>query len=739
MNSPGLSRRNFLRVSALAGGGFALGFYFKSSPEAFALAPDNLLDNTARAFTPNPFIKITPDNIVTLVAKNPDVGQGVKTSLPMILAEELGADFSKVHIEYGALDPQLGPQFAGGSMSTPMNYHLLRKAGAVARTLLIRAAAETWAVPVSECSAANSCVTHLPTGRIFTFGELATKAAKLPLPDENSVEFKRPEENKLIGNRVGGVDNPAIVTGKPLFGLDQIVPGMVYAVYVKCPVFGGKPVSANLAEIKQLPGVHDAFMVDGTENYHGLMPGVAIVADSTWTTFKARRALNVIWNEGAGTAHNSDSYAAAAAQLGTTSGKVLKNDGDTAAALAGATKVVEANYAYPYLHHATLEPMNAIAIPTAGGGMDIVAPTQTPGDAQEITATVLKLPKDQVKVRFTRIGGGFGRRLSNDYVAEVAVIAQRIGKPVKLTWTREDDTQHGHYRSAGWHFLKGGVDAAGNVVAWQNHFVTIGLNSSEKAGRAAEMSKVEFPGRFVPNFRLEESIVNTNVPTSWMRAPGSNALAFVFQSFVDELAHAAGKDPLEFRLNLLGEDRKIPGDGQRDPVYNTGRMKGVLKLAAEKAGWGRTLPRGSGLGIAFHFSHQGYVAEVVEVSVTREGVLTVPRVVAAVDVGPIINLSGAENQVQGSIIDGLSAAWLQEITLAGGRVAQSNFNDYPLLRINAAPAKVEVHFIKSDNPPTGLGEPALPPLPPALCNAIFAATGHRVRQLPILKTDLQWT
>ena len=739
MKTPDLSRRDFIRVSTLAGGGFALGLYLKSGPAAWAQTAAAPAANAAPAFAPNAFIKITPDGLVTLVAKNPEAGQGVKTSLPMILAEELGADFSQVRIEYGKLDPRLGPQFAGGSLSTPMNYQSLRKAGATARTMLIRAAAETWGVPAGECAAAGSAVTHPPTGRRLGFGELALKAAALPPPDENAVVLKPLAENKLLGQRVGGIDNPAIVTGQPLFGIDQAVPGMVYAVYAKCPVFGGKALAANLDEIKKMAGVHDAFILGGSDNYYGLMPGVAIIADSTWAAFKARRALSVTWDEGAGATHSTAGYAAAVAQLGAAPGKVLQNDGDTAAALAGAGKVVEAGYAYPGLHHATLEPMNATAIPTADGGMDILAPTQTPGDAQEIAAKVLNVPKEKVRVRFTRIGGGFGRRLSNDYVAEAAAIAQRAGRPVKLVWTREDDTQHGHYRPAGWHFLKGGVDAAGNVVAWQNHFVTVGLNTAEKAGRAADMSKVEFPGRFVPNFRLEQSILSTNVPTSWMRAPGSNALAYVFQSFIDELAHAAGKDPLEFRLNLLGPDRSLPGPGQYDPPYNTARMKGVLRLVAEKAGWGRALPRGSGQGLAFHFSHQGYVAEVAEVSVARDGTLTVHRVVAAVDVGPIINLSGAETQVQGSIIDGLSCAWLQEITLEKGRVAQASFNNYPLIRMNAVPAQIDVHFVKSDFPPTGLGEPALPPLPPALCNAIFAATGKRLRQLPVAKTDLSWS
>ncbi|HEY4247694.1 MAG TPA: xanthine dehydrogenase family protein molybdopterin-binding subunit [Lacunisphaera sp.] len=731
-----LNRRDFLRISGLAGGGFAIAFYLPGA--AFGeVAP--ALDDTAKAFTPNAFIRITPDNVVTIVAKNPEMGQGVKTSLPMIVAEELGADFSKVKIEQGTLDPQLGPQFAGGSMSTPMNYEPLRRAGAVARTLLVQAAATTWGVPVAECEVEHGSVIHRPSGRLLTFGELAGKAAALPLPDEKNIELKKSETFHLLGSRVGGIDNPAIVTGQPLFGLDQKIAGMDYAVYVKCPVFGGKVSRANLDEIKSLPGVRDAFVVEGTADYFGLMPGIAIVADSTWSAFKARRALKAEWNEGSAASDSSASYERAATELAAKPGEILQNDGDLDAALAGPVKVVTARYTYPYLYHATLEPMNATARPTGDGGMEIFAPTQTPGDAQEIAAKTLGVSKEKIKIHFTRSGGAFGRRLSNDYVAEVAAIAAKTGRPVKLTTMREDDAQHGHYRSTGWHNLNGAVNSTGELVAWHNHFITIGLNSTDKVGRAADMSAVEFPGRFVPNYRFERSIISTNVPTSWLRAPGSNALAFVFQSFIDELAHAAGQDPLVFRLSLLGPDRKVPGPGKHDRPYDTGRMKGVLKLVAEKSDWEAPLPRGSGRGIAFHFSHLGYVAEVAEVSVSRGGQLKVHRVTVVADVGPIMNLSGAENQVQGSVIDGLSAAWLQEITLDQGRVAQSNFNDYPLLRINNAPAKIDVHFIRSDNPPTGLGEPALPPLPPAVCNAIFAATGHRIRELPLSKTNLSWT
>ena len=734
MSTPTLDRRDFLRVTGLAGGGFVLSYAL--GPVDLFAQPAVALDNTARVFTPNPFIRITPDGIVTIIAKNPEIGQGVKTSLPMIVAEEMEVDFAKVVIEQAPLNAQLGPQFAGGSLSTPMNYDLLRKAGATARTMLVEAAAQTWGVPAAELTAEHGTVVHRATGRRLAYGELATKAATLPIPDEKTLRLKDPDEFKLLGSRVGGIDNPAIVTGQPLFGLDQKVPGMRHAVYQRCPVFGGKVVSANLDRIKSLPGVRDAFVLAGTANYGGLLPGIAIVADSTWAALKAQRELRVTWDEGAGAGQSTAAFAAQAEALTAKPGPLVKEDGDTATALASATKIVEAKYFYPYIHHATLEPMNALAWPTANGGMEILAPTQVPGGAQELVAQTLDIPKEKVKVRFTRIGGGFGRRLANDYVVEAAAIAQKIGEPVKVTWTREEDTRHGLYRPTGWHYLKGGTDAQGNLVAWHDHFVTVGLNSDQKPGSSAGMSPAEFPARFVPNFRLEQSVISTNVPTGPLRAPGSNALAFVFQSFLDELAHAGGCDPVAFRLALLGADRQIPAANAQGPVWDTKRMKDVLTLAAEKSGWGKPLPRGSGQGVAFHFSHRGYVAEVAEVSVAADGTLKVHRVTVAADVGPIINLSGAENQVQGAVIDGLSAAWLQEITVEHGRVVQGNFNDYPLLRMPDAPA-VDVHFIQSKNPPTGLGEPALPPLPPAVCNAIFAATGKRIRQLPISKNDLR--
>ena len=729
-----LQRRSFLKLSALAGGGLALGF--STLPDLLAADAATATAATPSTFSPSAYLRISPEGLVTILSKNPEVGQGVKTSLPMIIAEELEVDFKTVVVEQVGLDKRFTQQFAGGSTATPNHYEQLRRVGATARTLLIEAAAQTWGVPAAECRASLGVVYHRGSDKKLTYGELVAKAATLPLPDEKSVQLKDPKDFTLLGTRVGGVDNPALVAGRPLFGLDVRKPGQLFAVYEKSPVFGAKFSSGNLDEIKKLPGVRDVFALEGAGGREGVMPGVAIVADSTWAALSARRQLKVTWAEdAAATSQDSTGFAKFAVEAGPKGGAVQRNDGDVTAALAGAAKTVEAAYAYPFLSHATLEPQNCTA-QFKSGKIEIWAPTQNPAPGQDLVARVLELPKDAVTIHMTRIGGGFGRRLSNDYLAECALIAKRIPVPVQLVWDRTDDLRHDFYRPAGFHLLRGGVDAAGKVVGWYDHFITFGLNNTEKPGSSAGMSPDEFPGRFLNNYRFEQTIISANVPTGPWRAPGSCALAWVIQSFIDELAHAGGRDPVELRLELLGETRQLQPSG-RGVAYHTGRMKSVVAAAAEKSGWGRPLPRGSGRGIAFHFSHRGYVAEVAEVTVAPDGTRKVDKVTAAVDVGPIVNLSGAENQVQGSIIDGLSAAWLQQLTIEKGAANQTNFHDYPLLRIGDAP-QIEVHFLKSDFSPTGLGEPALPPIAPAVCNALFAATGKRIRELPISKADLAW-
>ncbi|MET3119478.1 isoquinoline 1-oxidoreductase beta subunit [Undibacterium sp. GrIS 1.8] len=745
-------RRRFLRNSMIASGGLMLGFYWNqsNSAEGKVAKPDALASaDSAADFVPNAFIRIAPDGVVTLISKQPEIGQGIKTSLPMVIAEELEVNWKDVRIVQGDLNPAYGSQGAGGSTSTPTNYTEFHRLGATARTMLVSAAALTWGVPASECTAENSMVTHGPSKRQLGYGALVAKAATLPVPDAKQVVLKDPAKFKLLGTRIGGVDNGAVVSGKPLFGIDVKLPGMVYAVFVKCPVFGGKVVSANLDAVKLLPGIRDVFVVEGSGSVNALLPGVAIIATSTWAAFSARKQLKVVWDEGKFASQSWDGFVAESKTLSKQAGaSTLRKDGDTPAALKVAAKTVEAAYQYPFISHASMEPQNCTAwFKPADGSLELWAPTQNPASGQNLVATTLNIPKEKISLHLTRSGGGFGRRLSSDYVVEAAAIALKVRAPVKLTWSREDDLQHDHFRAGGFHFLRGGLDAKGKLVAWHNHFVTFANRVTRdgasvlQPGSGGSLSGDEFPGRWVENCLLEQTAIECGIPMGPWRAPGSNVFAWVFHSFIDELAHAAGRDPVAFRLEILGDKEIVPGTGERGQPYNVGRMKRVLQEVADKSGWGKkTFARGQGQGIAFHFSHRGYIAEVAEVTVSKQGELKVDRVVVVSDIGAqIVNLSGAESQVQGSVIDGLSTLMYPELNIEKGRIVQSNFHEYPLLRIATTPPKIEVHFLKTDFPVTGLGEPAFPPLAPAVCNAIFAATGKRVRQLPLSRVDLSWS
>jgi len=744
VNTP-VSRRSFLRASALAGGGLLLGSYVLEN-EAWAASPAAAPPADA---TLNLFVKIAPDGIVTIISKNPEIGQGIKTSLPMIVAEELDVDWKDVRVEGIPLDARYTGQSAGGSTATPQNYDNMRKTGAAARAMLVAAAAQQWGVQPSECTTASGVITHTSSGKKLKYGEVAEKAAALPAPDLNTVTLKDPKNFKILGTRVPGVDNLAVVTGKPVFGIDATVPGMKYAVFEKCPVFGGKATAFNSDEIAAQPGVFKAFIVEGTPNLSGLVSGVAIVADSYWAAASARKKLKVTWDEGAHANDSSVSFQAQADAFakGAPAQSVAKT-GDADAALASAAKVVEGNYFYPFLSHAPLEPMNCTAV-VKDGKAELWCSTQQAQGGQGLVARTLGLQPADVKVNIMRSGGGFGRRLASDYMADAAWIAKEAGVPVKLIWTREDDMQHDPYRAAGWHYFKGGVDAGGKLIAWKNHFVTFTQDGQRGADRAPGAG--DFPHRSVPNVDIGTSMIPFNVPTGPLRAPGSNGFSFAIQSFIDEMAHAAGKDPVQFRLELLdlipppapapaggapGGRGGAPGASGPDPA----RCKGVLQAVAERSGWGKQkLEKGRGMGVAFYFSHQGYFAEVVDASVSKAGVVKVNKVWVVGDVGAqIVNLSGAENQVQGAVLDGLAEALYQEITIDKGRTVQTNFNNFPLMRMSAA-CEVDVHFLKTENRVTGLGEPALPPAPPALCNAIFAAIGKRIRTLPLSKQDLKWT
>ncbi|MCY4012361.1 MAG: molybdopterin-dependent oxidoreductase [Gammaproteobacteria bacterium] len=708
-----LDRRQFIKLTGLVGGGLMLSF---TLPRAAA---------AGGPLKPNGYVRIDADGI-TLLAKNPEVGQGVKTSLPMIVAEELDAAWDDVTVVQSPIDAATyGMQFAGGSMSIPMNWTPLRQAGATARAMLVGAAAKQLGVPAEELSTRDSHVIHEASGRKLKYTALAADAAEMPVPDAASLTLKSTGDFRLLGKRITGVDNEALVRGEALFGIDVSVPGMKYAVYQKCPAIGGKAKSANLAEIKAMPGVHDAFILDGNDNAMDLLPGVAIIAESTWAAIRAKRALAVEWDE---TEASKDSWSAAVAEaesLRGEAGERVVDEGDVDAAFESAAERVSGYYTYHFVSHAQLEPQNTTAS-FADGALEIWSPTQTPDWGMDAVARATGIDKSKITLHQMRCGGGFGRRLYNDFMCEAAAITQRAGVPVKLQWTREDDMAYDLYRAGGFHQLEGSVDAEGKVTGWRDHFITFANDGRPVSGGA--LGQGVFPNGLVPNVRFEQTALDWKNRCAAWRAPGANVFGFVVQSFLHELAAAAGRDHLEVLLEVFGEPRWLVPDNPG--TLNTERAANVVKLAAEKAGWGRDMPDGRALGLAFYFSHMGHIAEVADVSVDTDKKIKVHKVTVAADVGPIVNLSGAENQMQGSVVDGLSTMMGLSVTFENGRVQQSNFDKYPLLRMGATP-KVDVHFVDSDFSPTGLGEPALPPLAPAVCNAIYSATGRRIRTLPI--------
>jgi isoquinoline 1-oxidoreductase beta subunit len=734
--APVVNRRDFLKTATTGGVALIIGFHI--SPTAFA---DQAQDQEKKI--PNPldaWVRVTADNNVTLILGKSEMGQGIMTALPMILAEELCLDWKRVKIEQAPTNPKIYDHGTGGSGSIAGSWLPLRRAGAAAREMFVSAAAARWNVSRDTCKAQNGGILHGARKNFLTYGELVSEAAKLPVPDFNTVPLKNSNDFTIVGRDTRRFEGRDKSTGAAIFGLDSRVPGMLFAVIARCPVFGGKVKTFDASKAKAVPGVREVFAIDPVAQGAFTAGGVAVLADNSWAAIEGRKALQITWDEGPAASESSASLRQQFLDNAAKPGKVVRNDGDADAAISSAAKKVDASYEFPFAPHATMEPMNC-TVHIRPDGAEAWVPTQAPQWAQQVIAGVAKLPPEKVIVHTTLMGGGFGRRYQADFVMEAAQVAKVSGKPVMVFWTREDDMQHGFYRPASYHHFSGALDAKGNLAAWKHFQTSTSIEAMWSPKGEENAEKSEFAtAAFIPyqtaNYRVEYTLAKSSVPRAWWRSVEHSSSGFVVESFIDELAVAAGADPLEYRLRLIGEDRKIPDftNPKENKPLDTARLKGVLRLAAEKAGWGKPLPKGIFRGLAGYYSFESYTAAVVEVSV-KDGAVKVRRIVYAVDCGRPINPDGVRAQVESAAIYGLSAALHDAITISGGRVEQSNFHDYQMPRINETP-KTEVHVVMSQEEPTGIGEPGLPVVAPAMCNAIFAATGKRIRRLPVRAEDL---
>jgi CO/xanthine dehydrogenase Mo-binding subunit len=700
-----LSRREFVAAGVAAGAGLVVGFYLHGGR------------STKEVFSPNAYLRITPDNKITIVVARSEMGQGVRTALPMILAEELEADWKQIEIEQAGASTLYGDQTTGGSASVKTTWDPMRKAGAAAREMLISAAALRWGVPRSSCAAVEGSILHGASKRRLSYGALVGKAATLPIPTD--APLKQSKDYKIVGQRLARVDTPSKVKGEAVFGIDFRMPGMKYAVLSRCPTIGGKLVKFDDAESKKIAGVIYVGKISDA--------AVAVVADSVWGAMEGRRLLNVSWEEGPNKDLNTPAVMESLKQAAPKKGVSLYSVGDVSKVTG---RRVAAEYRLPFMAHAPMETGNCTAHYQATA-CELWAPTQVPQDCRDAAAQAVGLDPDQVKVNVTMMGGGFGRRLEHDYAVEAALVSKATRVPVKVIWTREDDMRFSTYRPASLHQLNAVLDGAGWPVAF-THRIAAPSISGQKGQPVPGGVDPDLPDEaaFVyglENVSIESVIAETAVPLGWMRSVYALQAGFASESFIDELAAAAGKDPLEYRLHMLAKDRDIQFF---TTTWHTARMRGVLQLAADKAGWRKALPAGRFRGIACFGCFSSYMAEVAEISMEND-VPRVHRVVAAVDCGQVVNPSIMEQQIQGGIVYALSNALRAKITIEKGRVVQGNFDDYPPLRMDETPV-VEVYAVPSTEPPTGIGEPSVPPLAPALCNAIFAATKKRIRELPIL-------
>jgi isoquinoline 1-oxidoreductase beta subunit len=695
------TRRDFLKSGALAGAGLVIAFHAPRTARAIDLAGEDTL-------APNAYLRVAPDGTVTVMIARSELGQGTSTALAMLVAEELEADWRKVRIEQANPGPAYGDTSTGGSNSIRSLWKPMRKAGAQARELLVSAAAAQWKVDRAACHAASGEVVHAASGRRLGYGALAAAAARLPVPADPVLKDRK--QHHVIGTTPARFDAPAKVDGSAVFGADVRVPGMLYASVAQCPVFGGKAASFDPAAALQVPGVVRVERVGD---------GVAVLARSTWAAFRGREALRVTWNEGPLATLDSAGIRAKFAELAKQPGQQTRKQGRGAAALAGAARTIEAVYEVPYLAHTPMEPMNCTAH-ARPGACEVWVPTQSGSGAREAAAKAAGLEPGAVTVHMTLIGGGFGARHRQDYVVQAVMLSKAAGVPVQVVWTREDDVQHDLYRPATYNLLRAGFDAAGAPIAWTHRIVAPGIATQMGFLKKGEPDWSSFDGAAnlpyaIPNIEVELITHDPGIPLGWWRSVASSQNAYVTECFLDEVATAAGRDPYELRRELL-KDKP--------------RHRAVLDLVAQQAGWGTALPVGQARGIAVHESFGSFVAQVAEVEVAGEGAVRVKRVVCAVDCGIMVHPDLVRSQMEGGILYGLSAALKSEITIEKGRVVQSNFGDYPMLTLDECPT-IEVHLAPSGDPVGGIGEPGLPPIAPAVANAVAKATGKPVRRLPI--------
>jgi isoquinoline 1-oxidoreductase beta subunit len=728
-----LSRRAFLETSA-AGAAFVFSFHLGGG----AVAQETTAPKEKTP--PNPFdawVKIARDGTVTLVFARSEMGQGAMTALPMILAEELDVDFAKVKIEQALCNPAFYEHGTGGSGSTKDSFTPLRQAGAAVRAMLLGAAADRLKVDAKTLATDKGVVVG-PGGQRIAYGELVAEAAKRPLPDFKTLALKDEKTFRIVGTNVPRVDMPSKVDGTAGYGIDVRVPGMLFAVIARCPTFGGKAARFDAPKAKAIPGVKHVLEIAPTGAAAAFAPGgIAVVADSTYAAIQGRNALGIEWDHGPNKGESSANLRAQMEQSVGVPGKVCRNDGDCDAALAGAAKKIEAVYELPFVAHACMEPMNA-TVHVRADGAEAWLSTQASDWALGVIAQVTGLKPEQVKVHTTMLGGGFGRKYHADYVAEAAQVSKAVAAPVQVVWTREDDVQHDFYRPMSLHRLVGAVDAQGKPTVWHHRMSSTSIDAFWSPPDKQKPESSEIGGAVnlpyaIPNLRMEYALCKTAVPVMWWRSVEHSMTAFANECFLDELAQLAGQDPLKLRLALLAEPRKVKFPEDSGSVLDTERLKGVLELVAAKAGWGSPLPAGRGRGLACHFSFDSYTAEVAEVSVEK-GRVKVHRVVTAIDCGRVVLPDGVAAQLEGAVAYALSAALKGGITIKDGRCEQSNFHDFEVLRMPEMP-EVEVHFVKSSAPPTGVGEPGLPPVAPAVLNAVFAATGKRIRRLPVRPAD----